>query len=160
MAAGWFERFRRRVVRRSPVGEARRRPSDLVRVVIAALLLVALAFHAHHPTKTEQSIVDAFHSLPDGATTFFRLLFDLITLWAIALLAVTVLFARRWRLARDLLVAGASGLAPRPGHRVLRAAHRPVAVAAGDVRLRPRPALPAGAALDGRRHGHRRRART
>jgi glycosyltransferase 2 family protein len=108
MDGGWFERFRRRVVRRSPVGEARRRPSDLVRIVIAVLLLVALAFHAHHPTKTEQNIVDVFHSLPDGATTFFRLLFDLITLWALALLVVTVLFARRWRLARDLLVAGAA----------------------------------------------------
>ena len=78
-----------------------------MRIVVAALVVVGLGFHASDPWATEQKVVDLFHSLPDGATTFFRLLYDLITLWALALLSVTVLFARRWRLARDLLVAGA-----------------------------------------------------
>ena len=107
MPAGWLERFRRRVVRRAPSGATRRRPSDVVRIVVAALVVVGLGFHASDPWATEQKVVDLFHSLPDGATTFFRLLYDLITLWALALLSVTVLFTRRWRLARDLLVAGA-----------------------------------------------------
>ena len=48
-----------------------------------------------------------FETLPKAADTFFLVFYDLLALWAVLLLAATVLFVRRFRLARDLLVAGA-----------------------------------------------------
>jgi undecaprenyl-diphosphatase len=88
-------------------GTTRRRPGDAARVVIAALLLVPLVLHAHHPTATEAAVVRLYESIPTGGRTLFRILYDLAALWAVGLLVVTVLLLRRWRLARDLAVAAA-----------------------------------------------------
>ncbi len=88
-------------------GTTRRRPSDAVRVVVATAVLVGLAFHADSPTATERAVVRWFDTLPKAAETFFLVFYDLLALWAVLLLVVTILFVRRWRLARDLLVAGA-----------------------------------------------------
>ena len=38
-------------------GTTRRRPGDAARAAIAALLLVPLVLHAHHPTATEEAVV-------------------------------------------------------------------------------------------------------
>jgi len=89
-------------------GTSRRRPGDAARAVVAALLLVPLVLHAHHPTATEEAVVRLYNSIPHGARTLFLILYQLAALWAVGLLAVTVLLLRRWRLARDLAVAGAS----------------------------------------------------
>src|SRR6478735_16567 len=89
-------------------GTTRRRPGDAARAVVAALLLVPLIVHAHHPTATEEAVVRLFDSIPHGARTLFLILYQLAALWAVGLLVVTVLLLRRWRLARDLAVAGAS----------------------------------------------------
>jgi len=97
----------RRLVRMRSEGTTRRRPSDAVRVVVAAAVLVGLAFHADSPTATERAVVRWFDTLPKAAETFFLVFYDLLALWAVLLLAVTVLLVRRARLARDLLVAGA-----------------------------------------------------
>lgn len=86
-------------------GTTRRRPGDLARAVAAALLLVPLILHAHHPTATEEAVVRLFDSIPTGARTLFLILYQLAALWAVGLLVVTVLLLRRWRLARDLAVA-------------------------------------------------------
>jgi undecaprenyl-diphosphatase len=86
-------------------GTTRRRPGDAARVVVAALLLVPLVVHAHHPTATEEAVVRLFESIPPGAKTLFLILYQLAALWAVGLLVVTVLLLRRWRLARDLAVA-------------------------------------------------------
>src|SRR5256885_555264 len=96
-------------------GTTRRRPGDLARAVLAALLLVPLILHAHHPTATEQAVVRLFDSIPTGARTLFLILYQLAALWAVGLLVVTVLLLRRWRLARDLAVAAGAawGLGPR-----------------------------------------------
>ena len=72
------------------------------------LLLVPLALHAHHPTATEEAVVRLFESIPHGARTLFLILYQLSALWAVGLLVVTVLLLRRWRLARDLVVAAAA----------------------------------------------------
>ena len=88
-------------------GTSRRRPSDALRVVVAVALLVGLAFHADSPTATERALVRWFSTLPSAADTFFLVFYDLLALWAVLLLAVTVLLVRRWRLARDLAIAGA-----------------------------------------------------
>ncbi len=87
----------------------RRRPTDALRVVVAAVLVVPLAYHAGHLTLTEQRVVEFFDSIPHGARTLFLVLYQLAALWAVGLLVVTVLLLRRWRLARDLVVA--AGLA-------------------------------------------------
>ncbi len=89
-------------------GTSRRRPGDAARAVVAALLLVPLVLHAHHPTATEEAVVRLFNSIPAGARTLFLILYQLAALWAVGLLVVTVLLLRRWRLARDLAVAAAS----------------------------------------------------
>ena len=86
-------------------GTTRRRPGDAARATIAAVLLIPLVLHAHHPTATEEAVVRLFDSIPDGARTLFLILYQLAALWAVGLLVVTVLLLRRWRLARDLAVA-------------------------------------------------------
>jgi glycosyltransferase 2 family protein len=102
-------RLRRWAVRRGPDDRAsRRRPGDVVRVIVAVVLLGLLSWHANDPTRTEQSVVRFFESLPDLADTLFLGLYALCSLWAVALLVGAVLLVRRWRLARDLVVAGAS----------------------------------------------------
>ena len=90
-----------------PEDVVRRRPTDALRVVVAVVLLVPLAYHAGHLTLTEQKVVEFFDSLPVGARTLFLILYQLAALWTVGLLVVTVALLRRWRLARDLAVAGA-----------------------------------------------------
>jgi hypothetical protein len=87
-------------------GTTRRRPSDVVRVVVAATLLLGFAFHADSPTATEQAVVRWFSTLPTAADTFFLVFYDLLALWAFLLIAVTLFLFRRWLLARDLAIAG------------------------------------------------------
>jgi len=93
--------------RNQPEDVVRRRPTDALRVVVATALVVPLAYHAGHLTLTEQKVVEFFDSIPHGAQTLFLILYQLAALWAVGLLVVTVALLRRWRLARDLAVAGA-----------------------------------------------------
>jgi undecaprenyl-diphosphatase len=97
--------LREAATRERTEGTTRRRPGDAARAVVAALLLVPLILHAHHPTATEEAVVRLFESIPGGAKTLFLILYQLAALWAVGLLVVTVLLLRRWRLARDLAVA-------------------------------------------------------
>jgi glycosyltransferase 2 family protein len=50
--------------------------------------------------------VRAIADLPHGGRSFVLLGYEVLAIWAIALLAVGAILVRRWRLARDLLVAG------------------------------------------------------
>lgn len=104
-------RIRRRAVHAMPEGIERRRPSDAVRVVIALVLLTLLALHADNPTAFERSIARVFTSLPNDARSLVLIIYDVMALWAVGLLVVVVLLLRRWRLARDLLVAGVAAWA-------------------------------------------------
>jgi glycosyltransferase 2 family protein len=105
-----LERVRNRfrdLTRPVPDQKGRRRPGDAVRVVIAAALLALLALHANDPTAAERAFARFLRSLPDDADTFILLFYDLLALWAVALLAFALVLVRRWRLARDVAVAGA-----------------------------------------------------
>jgi undecaprenyl-diphosphatase len=93
--------------RNQPEDVVRRRPMDALRAVVATVLLVPLVLHAGHLTLTEQRVVQFFDSIPHGARTLFLILYQLAALWVVGLLVVTLLLLRRWRLARDLAVAGA-----------------------------------------------------
>jgi uncharacterized membrane protein YbhN (UPF0104 family)/tRNA A-37 threonylcarbamoyl transferase component Bud32 len=92
--------------RNQPEDVVRRRPTDALRVVLAVAILVPLAFHVGHATPTEAAVQRFFDSIPHGARTLFLILYQLAALWTVALMVVTVALLRRWRLARDLAVAG------------------------------------------------------
>jgi undecaprenyl-diphosphatase len=84
----------------------RRRTSDWVRLVIALVLMVWMIAHQGHETPTERDLFEFFNQLPDALRSLFSLLYRFGALWALAIIAFAALFARRWRLARDLAIAG------------------------------------------------------
>jgi undecaprenyl-diphosphatase len=98
----WRDRF----VHRREQGTVRRRPGDAVRVVLAAVAVVLLALHADQPTRLEDDVVRLFEGLPHGGRSLFVLAYNLLTLWAIALLFGAAVLVRRWRLVRDVVLAG------------------------------------------------------
>jgi glycosyltransferase 2 family protein len=82
----------------------RRRTSDWARVGVAVVALAWLA--ARRTTRTEAAVMQAFTTLPAGLHTLFAALYRVGAIWAVAVLAITALAFRRWRLARDLALAG------------------------------------------------------
>jgi uncharacterized membrane protein YbhN (UPF0104 family) len=98
----WRDRF----VHRRDEGRTRRRPGDAVRVVLAAIAVVLLALHVDDPTRLELDVVHLADGLPRGGHSFFVLAYNLLTLWAIALLGAAAILVRRWRLVRDVALAG------------------------------------------------------
>jgi len=103
----WLSDLRSHVVSRLPDGVARRRPGDAVRVVVAVAVLTAASVHAFHPTELERDIAGWAQDLPDSSYDVLRFLYEVLSLWAIGIVAVALLFLRRGRLARDLAVAAA-----------------------------------------------------
>jgi uncharacterized membrane protein YbhN (UPF0104 family) len=93
-------------VRTRPEGPSRRRPGDLVRIVVAAAVLVGLAVYSHDPAKVERDLVRSIADLPHDGYSFIVLAYKILAVWAIVLLLFSAVLVRRWRLARDLAVAG------------------------------------------------------
>src|SRR5262245_18029159 len=89
----------------------RRRTSDGVRLVVAVLVIVAACFHEGHPTETERDVFAFFNGLPNDLRALFETIYRLGALWAVGLVAGAALIARRWRLARDLAIAGGAAWA-------------------------------------------------
>ena len=85
----------RELTRPVPDEKGRRRPGDAVRVVIAAVLLVVLALHANEPFAAERTFGRFLRSLPHDADTFILLFYDLLALWAVALLAFALVLPMR-----------------------------------------------------------------
>ena len=92
-----------------PASEApyRRRASDWIRLIFAAGLLVALTARATHIGAAEQRIFELFDSAPRGLAPLCRAVEGLGALWAVGMVGAAALIGRRWRLARDLVIAGA-----------------------------------------------------
>ena len=84
----------------------RRRTSDRVRLVTAIVLVVYLALRYAEPSGTNQSLFTLVNGLPDELAPVFEALYWIGTLWAVVIVAVAAAVARRWRLARDLTLAG------------------------------------------------------
>jgi undecaprenyl-diphosphatase len=84
----------------------RRRTNDCLILVFASLVVALLAWHRNDVTRTEKDVLAFFHDLPSWMNSVFKGLYLLGTLWALAIIVVAALVARRWRLARDLLIAG------------------------------------------------------
>ena len=84
----------------------RRRTSDWIRIAVAAALLLVAARHAGGVTVTEQAIFDFFNSTPGWLLPVFRTVYRLGALWVVGLVVCAAVVGRRWRLARDLVLAG------------------------------------------------------
>jgi undecaprenyl-diphosphatase len=99
-------RLRERLFGRAAEGHLPRRTSDWIRVAVGVVALLITARHAGDVSATEQALYDLVASVPRRVDPVFLALYRLGVLWAIGILVVAVLVARRWRLARDLVVAG------------------------------------------------------
>ena len=104
--SSWRTRVRDLLVRRREEGPSRRRPGDLVRVVVAAAIVVGFVAAAQHPPDVERDLVRTIAGLPHDGQSFVILGYQILAVWAIGLLLVGAVLVRRWRLARDLVVAG------------------------------------------------------
>jgi uncharacterized membrane protein YbhN (UPF0104 family)/tRNA A-37 threonylcarbamoyl transferase component Bud32 len=65
-----------------------------------------LAWHSDDPTKFEDKLTETFAELPSSLHGIAEFFVDLGTLWALGIIVVAALLARRWRLTRDLFLAG------------------------------------------------------
>ena len=88
----------------APQDPFRRRSSDWARLGLAIAVLAWLAMRRTTPTET--AVTQAFTSLPSGLHSLFAALYRVGAIWAVGVLVVTALGLRRWRLARDLALAG------------------------------------------------------
>ncbi|MBM3660241.1 MAG: flippase-like domain-containing protein [Actinobacteria bacterium] len=84
----------------------RRRPADAFALFFGAIVVALLASRSDDPTKFEVNLSEAFTDLPSSLRGIAELLVDLGTLWAVGIIVVAALLARRWRLTRDLFLAG------------------------------------------------------
>ena len=84
----------------------RRRTSDWFRLVLGVVFVALTIAHENNPGDFEENLFTLLNGLPNDLRTFFRALYGLGALWALGLVVVAALVARRWRLARDLVIAG------------------------------------------------------
>jgi uncharacterized membrane protein YbhN (UPF0104 family) len=91
-------------------GAVRRRPSDIARILTAAVLVGAAAVGASSLSVVEAGVYTIISALPDGLHGLFEVLYRLAAIVA-GVVVVTALVARRPRLLLTLLLAGALGWA-------------------------------------------------
>ncbi len=77
-----------------------------MRILAAAAVFGALALHAGHESAAEVSLARFVAELPAGLRTPLSALYGLAVLWTIGLVAAALVVGRRWRLARDIGLAG------------------------------------------------------
>ena len=93
----------------------RRRTSDWVRVVVAVVALVLLVAYHDNPSHANQDLFRFFNGLPNDLQPFFQTLYWAGTLWTVLVVAAAAFIGRRWRLARDLTIAGVACRGRGPG---------------------------------------------
>jgi undecaprenyl-diphosphatase len=82
-----------------------RRATDWNRLVVSGIVVTLAALRVRHPTAFERQLFTLINTLPGGLRGLFTRVYQLANLWANGLILVPALFARRWRLARDMLLA-------------------------------------------------------
>ena len=91
--------------------EARhRRPADVVGLAISVVVVALLCQRAGDVTAWEADVAQFFLDLPSWVGEALEWVLRLGSSWAVLLLAGGALLAKRWRLARDLVLAGAVAL--------------------------------------------------
>ena len=111
--------------------------------------------HQGNPTDVEENLFKLVNGLPDQLATLFTFLYRFGALWALALIVLAAVVARRRRLGRDLLVAGlaAWALGRIIGALVVSDSEHPALARRRHPLRRRRPLLPGGAP-GGDRGGH------
>ena len=99
-------RVRDRLFTRADEGHLQRRTSDWIRLSVGIVILVIAARHAGDVSESERALYDLVVSIPDQLDSVFLAIYRLGALWAVGLVVVAALVGRRWRLGRDLLLAG------------------------------------------------------
>ncbi len=94
-----------------PVGAKRRRPGDIVRVVIATAVVVITARAAHSLALREKRIFDLLADLPSWVRSSAEVGYHLATVGVVVALLVALLVSRRLAMASVLVVTGAIGFA-------------------------------------------------
>ena len=84
----------------------RRRTSDWVRVAVTLVALGLLVGYHDNPSAANQDLFRFFNGLPNDLQPFFQTLYWAGTLWTVLVVAAAAFIGRRWRLARDLTIAG------------------------------------------------------
>jgi undecaprenyl-diphosphatase len=84
----------------------RRRVSDWIRLGIGVVAMTVLLLHQGHESQPELDLYRAMRDMTHELDSAVRLLYAIGALWAVALIVVAALVAKRRRLARDLLIAG------------------------------------------------------
>src|ERR1700712_3128509 len=84
----------------------RRRTSDRIRVAIAVIIVALVIAHQGHENTSEDGLFQLINGLPNALAPLFEILYRFGALWAVGLVVVAALVARRWRLARDMAIAG------------------------------------------------------
>ncbi len=84
----------------------RRRVTDAIRVGFAVVGVTVLSIHSAHNSQLAIAVFHSLNSLPNSLEPMFRFLYRLCALWAVALVVGAAVTAKRWRLARDLALAG------------------------------------------------------
>ena len=105
-AEGRVATFRGRAFGPASEHPYRRRTSDRIRLVIAIVLMALVIAHQGHENTSEDSLFQLINGLPDALAPLFEFLYRFGALWALGLVVVAALVARRWRLARDMAIAG------------------------------------------------------
>ena len=98
--------WRRHLFRPAAEGALRRRARDWFGLIVGVGVLILTSLHHGDVTRSERAFFDLFNTLPNGLAPAFRALYRLGALWAVGLVVVAALVARRRHLARDLVVAG------------------------------------------------------
>src|SRR5262245_4885110 len=94
----------------SPIDEPRaRRATDIFLLSGTSIALIFLALTATPPSAFEQALIELAASLPSFLDGVWQLLLDLLTVWALALLALALIRGRKL-LLRDMLLAAAVAL--------------------------------------------------
>jgi glycosyltransferase 2 family protein len=92
-------------------GKTRRRASDGIRVVLAALAVVVCWLAVRASSHAEHSIAKALSPPPNGVSWLVTTVWWAGTAGVMALMAMIALSSRRWQVIRDVLCAAAAALA-------------------------------------------------
>lgn len=105
---GAGHRGARQPLLRPPVAQQElvRRPGDAIQLALAVLLLLVLGLRAPDSTQLGRDLFALVNDLPDAASGFFRVLYALGGVWIVLVAAGLAAVGRRFRLARDVLIAG------------------------------------------------------
>lgn len=96
-----------RVWSSAPGAQLLRRPTDILLLVIAVLLLAALAVPMPGPTQADAAVVDLLDSLPSVVGLLWGVSTTVLTVWSIVLVLLPLAFRGRRRLTPMLLLAAA-----------------------------------------------------